>query len=356
MKITNNTNYRNNTSFKSWMTNKHVLNGLEHIADHATTFVAATSFIMAAGVRPAIIAATPDVDKENKQYSITNSIASGIIKFGLVEAVALPVEAAIKKIDKTPEKFLTKETVQNLQGSAKNLAESKNYNIMTQMIKLGTNLVTSVPKAMLTIALIPPIMSFMFPKKNEKSRYDNFLKRENPPIYNSIAPKGDVSFKGAFSDVVTKGTAGIINNKTLQNILVKHNFNENNIARNMSIATDLALTASFVHRTSKSKKIKEERKKPLIYNNVISTGISLLAGYGIDKAVQKNTKNFIKKFAEQNKGNPKLEKYIQGINIVRPTMIFAGIYYGILPLFSTYIADKTDKLVKGVKENKTTSD
>ena len=48
-----------------------------------------------------------NVKKENKQYATTNSIASGLIKFGMVEAIALPIENAVKKIDKNPEKYLS---------------------------------------------------------------------------------------------------------------------------------------------------------------------------------------------------------------------------------------------------------
>ena len=59
----------------------------------------------------------------------------------------------------------------------------------------------------------------------------------------------------------------------------------------------------------------------------------------IQKTSQKSLNNFI----EANKNNPKLLKYINGLNVLRPTLIFAGIYYGILPMFSTYIADKIDK-------------
>ncbi len=348
-------NRANNPSFKSLMTNKYVLSGLEHIANHGTTFAASTSFIMAAAVRPAVIALTPKVDKENKQYSMTNSIASGIIKFALTEAAALPVENAVKNIDKTPEKFLKKETIKNLQGAAENLASSKNYNIITQTLKLGAGLITAVPKSMLTIALIPVIMDLLFNRKNDnvQNKFDNLIKHQNPYIFNDISKKDSLmTFKGGISNGAEKVISNIINNKKIQNFVVKHDFNENNIARNISMLTDILLTSSFVRNTNKSKKIKEERKKPLIYNNIISTFAVLTAGYAIDKAVQNSTKNFIDRFKRLNYGNPKLDKYIQGINIARPTLIFAGIYYCILPVFSTFMADKTDKFINKHKKDK----
>ena len=91
---------RNTPSHKGLLNNKAVLKGLELISEHGSTFVAATTLAMAVGVRPIAINLTPNVKKENKQYATTNSIASGLIKFGMVEAIALPIENAVKKIDK----------------------------------------------------------------------------------------------------------------------------------------------------------------------------------------------------------------------------------------------------------------
>lgn len=341
MKInTLNPNYKS-PNFKSWMNNKTVLKGLETISEHGTTFIAATTLLMASGVRPLAIALTPKVDKENKQYASTNSIASGFIKFALVEAIALPVENAIKKIDKNPEKFLNSQTINNLKDSAPNLIDSRIYKFATQTLKLSTGFITAIPKAMLTIALIPLLMDKLFNKKAEKipeKFSDNTLANERNPKLDS---KSLPSFKG---NLTACGIGKIIDNKFFQNFIKNHYQNDTNIARNMSIATDLLLTASFIHRTRKSEKIKENRKKPLIYNNAISTAISIIAGYSIDNLIKKNTQNFIKKFSDINKNDPKLPKYIEGINIIRPTLIFAAIYYGILPIFSTYLADKIDKL------------
>ena len=138
--------------------------------------------------------------------------------------------------------------------------------------------------------------------------------------------------------------ANIIDNKNVQNFVIKHNFNPENVARNMSVITDVVLTASSAIRTMKSNKIKEERKRPLIYNNIISTGLSVLGGCYLDKLAQKGSKNFIAKFTEANKNDPKLAKYIQGLNVVRPTLIFAIVYYGILPMFSSFFAEKLDNI------------
>jgi hypothetical protein len=369
MKINTNQQNFKTPSYKGLWNNKTVLRGLETISEHGTTFIAATTLAMSVGVRPLAIQLTPDVKKENKHYSITNSIASGLIKFALVEAVAIPVEQSIKKIDKNPEKYLTQTTIDNLKTASKPLVESKNYKFATQILKQSSNLITAIPKAMLTVSLIPVIMKLLYnnsdksnktkqtEKINQTKKSSHQIKQEqSTSVYNTYnktfsndfnQPKQKTtSFKGLLTDQTAKNVSKILNNETYQNIVKKFSSKDKDIARNMSIATDLLLTASFIHRTNKNDKIEKERKKPLIYNNLISTGITLLAGYSIDKLIQKNTQNFIDKFSQINKNDPKLNKYIEGINILRPTLIFAALYYAILPIFSTYIADKADNFTQ----------
>lgn len=336
--------YDNSLNFKGVMNNKFLLKGLESVANHPATFVSATSLAMALAVRPIAIAITPSVKKENKQYAAANSIASGLIKFGIVEAVALPIEKAINNIDKNPDKFLKKETIDVLKEKGKTLADSKNYGILTQLIKLSSNLFMSTPKSILTVALIPVIMNGLFAKKKDKinindNRFSQLHTKSDSNIFSNMTP----SFKGVSTNT-TKLVSKIIDNKNVQIFVIKHNFNPENVARNMSVITDVVLTASSAIRTMKSNKIKEERKRPLIYNNIISTGLSVLGGCYLDKLAQKGSKNFIAKFTEANKNDPKLAKYIQGLNVVRPTLIFAIVYYGILPMFSSFFAEKLDNI------------
>ncbi len=349
MKINNNIQNKYSPSYKGIWNNKVLLKSLETISEHGTSFVAATTFAMSTGIRPIAISLTPNTDKKNKQYAATNSIASGLIKFAMVESIALPIENAIKNIDKNPEKYLQEKTIDNLKDSAKTLSESRSYKFGTQILKQSSSLITAIPKSVLTVALIPILADKLFNKKKEEkeNKTTECICNNYDPIFAPIIENKKTStpsFKGSITNQLSKGISKIINNNSFQNITKKYTKKDADITRNLSMASDLLLTASFIHRTKKDKKIEKERKTPLIANNVISTSISLIGGYSLDKFIKKNTDKFIKKFSEINKNDPKLNKYIEGINIVRPTLIFAGIYYGILPIFSTYFADKTTKL------------
>ena len=168
-------------NLKSIMTNKTVLKGLEKISEHGTSFAAVTSLGMSLVVRPLAIFATPRVERENKEYASVSSISSGIVKFGMVEAVALPIENAVKRIDRNPAKYLKPETITSLAPSVEKITDAKAYRVGTQIIKLGSGTLSAIPKSLLTISLIPVIMDNLLHRKKhevnvESENYEKNLK------------------------------------------------------------------------------------------------------------------------------------------------------------------------------------
>ncbi len=317
---------------------KTLLKGLEKISEHGTSFSAGTSLFLSLSLRPLAIYTTPDTEKENKHYAAANSISSGLIKYTIVESIALPIEYAIKHIDNNPNKYLNQSTIKNLSGNSKELINSKSYKLITQILKLSIGFFTAIPKSMLTIALIPIVMDkilFSQKKNNQKPEQQPHITQGQNPV-----------FTGRITDKIAKGLSKIIDNKSIQNFVKKYENKDKDIAKHITAGTDILLTGSAIYQTNKSDKIKENRKKALIYNNIISTGITLCGGYAIDNIIKNKSVKFIEKFKQINANDPKLYKYIEGINILRPALIFAGIYYGVLPIFSTYMSEKIDNFVK----------
>lgn len=328
------------------LTNKTVLKGLEKISEHGTSFAAGASLLMSIGVRTFSIYNTPDVEKENKFYAMANSITSGIVKFGIVEAIALPIENAVTRIDKNASKYLKDSTLKNFNP------DTRSYKFITQIIKLSTGLLTAIPKSMLTIALIPVVMNKVFkynpmddlkkvaqnfPYKVEASKF--FTKDEDKQI------KTGPAFTGRMGDKLSRGISRIINNKTVQKIAKKYEMEDEDIYKHITAMTDVLLTSASVWQTNKSQSIKENCKRVLNYNNIINTAITIMLGYWVDGVVKNHSNGLIERFKQANKLNPKLPKYIEGINILRPTIIFGLIYYGLLPIFSTYTSEKLDKFI-----------
>ena len=112
------------------------------------------------------------------------------------------------------------------------------------------------------------------------------------------------------------------------------------------------LAGSSIIATKQSKKIDNEVKKPLIINKALTTAISIFAGCSLDLIAQKATNGLVEKFIQENKNNPKLLKYLDGINVLRPTLIFAGVYYFLIPIFTTLMSEKLSAYDKKIHQNK----
>lgn len=300
--------------------------GLEFAADNGSLFVASASLALSTVARPLVIMGTPDTDKENKKYACAKSLASSAVGYLLMLGASLPVSKAIKNIDKTPSKYLKNSTIDALKAGEKTLAKSKRYSFATQLFKLGLGFVIAVPKSIMTCALIPPFMSKIFHKQDEKKT------------------KQQVSFTGLYNigvESLSKRFGKIIDTKPVQRMAEK--FHNTNFEQHIISLTDILATGAFIHQTAKSKGIEEKRKKALMYNAAISTGLCIAGGYALNSLLEKPTEKFIQKFSEVNKNSPKLDKYIEGIKVVKPALILGGIYYIAIPIISTFLADKFDR-------------
>ena len=309
-----------NITFQGLYTNKTFKKVLEFAAENGALFSAATIFGCSVGVRPLSIWMTPQVDKENKKVLCAKSIASSFAGYLMMLGISKPVANSIKKIDKNPEKYLNSKTVQNLKEESKTLQYSKAYIFATQMFKLGLGVATAVPKALLTVAGLPVVMKKVFPQEQEKHQQN-------------------ISFKGK-KDGLTKNIAKVINQDGMQKFSKK--YKDSNFPMHIVALTDVLTTATFIHETNRSKKIEEKRKKTLAYNAAISTGLSILSGYIIDKLLDKPTEKFIQNFRKANKGLPNVEKQVEGIRIAKPILIMAGIYYTLIPFMSAFLSEKAE--------------
>lgn len=316
------------TSFTGIYNSKMLKMGLEFAAKNSSLFTATVSLGFSTAARPAAILLTPDTDKENKKYACAKSLSSSAAGYLLMLLGSVPVAKAVENIDKNPAKYLKNKTIENLKQGEKILSHSKKYKFATQLFKLGLGFVIAVPKSILTCALIPPIMAGIFHKKTpDKNRNDNH----------------NITFEGSYSkgtQLLSKGFGKIMDTEFIQKMSDK--FYKTNFEQHIISLTDVLLTGTFIKQTKDSKKIEDSRKKALMYNAGISTGLSIAGGYAINRLLKKPTENFIKKFSQINKHDAKLDKYLEGIRIAKPALILGTLYYIIIPLISTFAADRFD--------------
>ncbi len=297
--------------------------GLEFAADNGSLFVATASLALSTVARPIAIMATPKTDIENKKYACAKSLASSATGYFLMLAASSPVAKAVKNIDKRPYEYLKKSTVENLKSGEKSLKASSRYKFATQLFKLGLGFLIAVPKSIMTCSLIPPFMAFLFNKKVNNDKKDK-----------------KISFTGNGMRSLSKFIGKAMDTLPVQKMSEK--FHNTNFEQHIISLTDAAATAAFVTQTANSKKIEQTRKKALMYNAAISTGFCIAGGYAINGAIEKPAEKFIRNFSKANKNSPKLEKYVEGIKVVRPALILGGLYYIVIPLISTFLADRFD--------------
>lgn len=134
------------------------------LAEEAPVACSALFSLALAGVlRPATIMSLPGKkDKEDKIYASGHSIASGVIGFVFSYLFTKPIGDSMKKVSKNPKGFLKKahEYLGNL--DAKGLTKSQIYKNVDAFVKMAPNLLICIPQAVLTIALIPPILKYVF--------------------------------------------------------------------------------------------------------------------------------------------------------------------------------------------------
>ena len=156
----------------------------------------ATSALVALGLagvmRPATIMALPGKkDKEDKIYASGHSLASAILGFVASTIITSPLDTGIKKLFEDPEKFGSKKLAKikrisaslekraDMRNSAGEIINRKSRELFKAMNKhkgsletLAKNLpdwIIAIPRSILTIALIPPILKYVFGVEKKKS-------------------------------------------------------------------------------------------------------------------------------------------------------------------------------------------
>ncbi len=316
--------------------NKYFKKSLEFAKDNGALFSGSVSFALSTIARPIAIMATPNTDLENKKYACAKSFSSSAVGYLLMLCASLPVSKAIKNINKSPVKYLKNSTIDFFKKDSSGLEKSKTYNFATQLFTLGVGFVIAVPKSVMTCALIPPLMSKLFPEKHSDKQLN--ARKKTDKTYTKPSFTGGNSY---VTEALSKGIGKIIDTKAVQKMSEK--FHNTNFEQHIMSLTDVLITASFMQQTAQSKHIEEKRKKPLMYNAAISTGLCLTGGYAVNGMIKKHFDKFVENFSEVNKNSPKLDKYIEGLRIAKSTLILGGIYYIIIPLISTFLADRIDR-------------
>ena len=194
---------------------------LTYSYEHNVSTSALVALGLAGVLRPATIMALPgEKDKEDKIYASGHSMASAIIGFIASTIITSPLDISIKKVFGDPEKYGSKKLTKfvkikdklqkraEIRNSAGEILNKKSKQLYKNLVKhqdamqtLAKNIpdwIIAVPRSILTIALIPPILKYVFGVEKKKKPEPQKQENTNTVKPEMETPKMDFINKTAF--------------------------------------------------------------------------------------------------------------------------------------------------------------
>lgn len=300
-------------------------------------------------------------DKKDKIYSAAQAVSTGFLGFGVTMALTKPLDDAFKKVAENPEKynchFLVdmKKKIKDLETAATTAAgkELKDINKQKKTLDLLVKNIPEwaicVPRAMLTIALIPLILKYVFglekkPKNKpveeiiQQNNFENLKAGKDMKTFLAIKETEEivqqnnfenlktgkdiktflaiketetnnaekVNFNGKipvditdvtknkkagglydkFTDAIAKGfTVPLLNWKGLQNTANKLKDSEY-IFNHMATVTSAVISSVYMQRTLSNDNLEDDKKKVLAVNQGLTFLISTIASYTLDSKLE----------------------------------------------------------------------
>ncbi len=312
-------------------------NFLEYANAHNQTTNALVALVTAGMIRPTLTMAIPGMkDKKDKTYSAAQAVSTGFLGFGVTMALTKPLDDAFKKVSENPEKYNCKflvdmkKKIKDLETAATSASGQELKNINKQKKTLGTLIknipewAICVPRAMLTIALIPIILKYVFGlEKKPKHKPTEEIKQQPQNNFENLKQGKDiktfltsdttktnnaekVNFSGSipvdvatnygakkagglydkFTDLIAKGiTAPLINWKGLQEAADKLK-NSDSLFTHLSVITSFVISSVYMQRTLSNDNLEEDKKKVLAVNQGLTFLISAVSTYTVDDKLE----------------------------------------------------------------------
>ena len=160
----------------------HTSNGVKKALEFADksqlVFSEAFALVLTGLFRPAAIMTLPGQkkNKDDKKYASAHSIASGVIGYALANVLFTPLSRSVKRLSKNPEKFINKNSYL--------LKDKEAFTTAAMYLDRFPDIAFAIPKGLLTVALIPPILKHVFgwQKKSSGADKKESLIVANPPL------------------------------------------------------------------------------------------------------------------------------------------------------------------------------
>ena len=117
------------------------------------------------------------------------------------------------------------------------------------------------------------------------------------------------------------------------------------LQRHMPAALGTWMAGFYVINNLKSNNIPQERKTPLLINDLICTGISVAGGYAISNQIYRFSDELLKRFDKVLANNPQKAALKSGLKAMVPLVAFSFAFRFLGPIIATPLADKVNKFL-----------
>lgn len=148
---------------------------LEFVDDQQLVFAAAFALLLTCVLRPASIMILPSKkNQDDQKYASGHSIASGIIGFAISTIVFTPISRGIKEFSKICEGEDKQMKIKKyFKDENHYLNVKENLKTATKYLERLPDIVGAIPKGVLTVMLIPPILKYVFGMEKKKKTDNN---------------------------------------------------------------------------------------------------------------------------------------------------------------------------------------
>lgn len=282
---------------------------LTFIEEHNQIANASVAFVMAGVLRPILTMGLNLKEKKDKFLPAIHSFSSAVLGLAVTVGVTQPIDAAIKKATKNPESYGNKKIAEinknieelkarGLKSSSPEIKDlTKQLDTMKLISKNLPEWIICIPRAMLTVALVPMFMKLLTPLFTKMD--DKHSARKS---VNSLAPASvpaaetsekDVNFKGKadavkksglydkFTDWIAKKViTPFMNTKFMKNNSWNWRNNEF-LYDGMATVASFAISSTYAIRSYKNKKIDsdEKNRRILALNHFLTWAIATAVSF-----------------------------------------------------------------------------
>lgn len=196
------------------------------------------------------------------------------------------------------------------------------------------------------------------PAAKQAARTFHEINIHNPQIANAcsqtassikIVPNFVKEGYDKFVGFIAKGVGKLAQNKTMQKATKYCVDKDVNYTAHLAALCANVLNGFYMYNVSRSKKIEEEQKGPLMLNMFIGTVFSTIGGYAVDGAINKKLKP-IDEAIEKNFEKAKVDGIKKGFRIAKSLMVFQLLYRFVSPVIATPIANHISNKIREKKE------